>query len=121
MRGDAPHWNRWQELVVKALKRGKIFTAEQLTLGMMTYLEDGFPAEILPAWTQWLCENKPLWDEETKHFVETFLPHEPIGIVHISGFDDMRLDRKLTTEITTVSGKTIQKSLRYEGFDGEAE
>lgn len=118
MRGDAPHWKRWQELVVKALKKGKIFTAEQLTLGMLTYLED-YPVEILPAWTQWLCENKPLWDEEHNQFVEPFLPHEPISIVHISGWDEMRLDRSLTTDFKTLDGEVIKKSYRYPEFNGE--
>ncbi|HCQ70834.1 MAG: hypothetical protein CL570_01690 [Alphaproteobacteria bacterium] len=118
MRGDSPHWKRWQELLLQALKKGKIFTAEQLTLGMLTYLED-YPVEILPAWTQWLCENKPLWDEEKSIFVETFLPNEPIGIIHVSGYDEMRVDRRVTTPIKTVDGKVIDKTFRYMGYDGE--
>ena len=118
MRSDAPHWKRWQELLLQALKKGKIFTAEQLTLGMLTYLED-YPVEILPAWTQWLCENKPLWDEEKGIFVETFLPNEPIGIIHVSGYDEMRVDRRVTTPIKTVDGKVIDKTFRYMGYDGE--
>ena len=118
MRGDAPHWKRWQELLLQALKKGKIFTAEQLTLGMLSYLED-YPVEILPAWTQWLCENKPLWDEEKQCFVETFLPNEAIGIIHVSGYDAMRVDRSVTTPIKTVSGTIIDKTFRYMGYDGE--
>lgn len=109
---DAPHWNRWQELLLQALKKGKIFTAEQLTLGMLTYLDD-YKVEILPAWTQWLCENKPFWDESQNKFIEPYLPHETIGLMHVSGFDDMRLDKNITTDIKTLKGKTIQKSLRY--------
>lgn len=118
LRADAPHWTRWQELVLKALKKGKIFTAEQLTLGMLTYLE-GFPVEILPAWTQWLCENKPLWDSQRQLFVEPFLPHEVIGIIHVSGYDTMRLNRSERTDIQTLGGETISKSFRYAGYDGE--
>ncbi|MFN3701827.1 MAG: hypothetical protein ACK4VI_09975 [Alphaproteobacteria bacterium] len=118
---DAPHWNRWQSLVVQALRKGKVFTAEQLTLGMLTYLEDDYPVEILPAWTQWLCENKPLWDEKRGVFTENFLPHEPISIVHISGYDEMRLDRKVKTELTTITGKPFAGSFRYPHFDGEAQ
>lgn len=112
MPGNAPHWKRWQELLLLALKKGKIFTAEQLTLGMLTYLEN-YPAEILPAWTQWLCENKPMWNEEQNKFIEPYLPHEPIGLMHVSGFDEMRLDKNVTTDITCKNGNTIQKTLRY--------
>ncbi len=120
MAGDAPHWARWQELVEQACKKGKIFTAEQLTLGMMVYLED-YPAEILPAWTQWLCENKPLWDEDKQSFVENFLPHEEISIVHISGYDEMRKNRTVSIDAKTIDGKDKRLSFRYPYYDGEAE
>lgn len=110
--GNAPHWERWQSLLLQALKRGKVFTAEQLTLGVLTYLEE-YPAEILPAWTQWLCENKPHWDKKRELFVEPFLPQEPIGIVHVSGFDDMRRDRAVLTEIPCTDGTSFQGTLRY--------
>ncbi len=112
MPGNAPHWKRWQALVLKALENGKIFTAEQLTLGMMVYLEN-YKVEILPAWTQWLCENKPFWDADTQLFIEPFLPNEPIGIMHVSGYDEMRLDPSITTDVQTPEGKIIQKSFRF--------
>ncbi len=117
LNANAPHWDRWQELVIKALKKGKVFTAEQLCLGVMSYLE-GFPFEILPAWTHWLCEFKPLWDEENKQFVEPFLPHNPLGILHMSGFDEMRLDRELKTYFKTLKNKEVMMSYRYADFDG---
>lgn len=108
---DAPHWARWQELVVQTMKRGKIFTAEQLSLGKMCHLE-GFEYEALPAWAHWLCEFKPLYDEQRGLFVEPYLPHQPIGILHLSGVDEMRLDRSVTTDFKTLDGKTIQKTYR---------
>ena len=116
---DAPHWTHWQKLILKALKKGNIFTAEQLTLGIMCHI-DGLEAEILPAWAHWLCEFKPLWDEDKNIFVEPFLPHEPIGILHLSGFDEMRLNRSITTDFKTTRGKTIQKSYRFPFLDGAA-
>jgi hypothetical protein len=114
---DAPHWQRWQELAIQAMTKGKIFTAEQTSLGKLCYLE-GYEYEILPSWAHWLCEFKPLWDEKSEQFVEPYLPHLPIGILHISGFDEMRLDRSVTTDFKTTDGKTIQKSYRYSAFDG---
>jgi hypothetical protein len=117
---DAPHWDVWQGLIVKALQSpfGKAFTAEQLTLGMMIYLK-GLPAEILPAWTHWVCEYKPLWDEKNQQFVEPSLPHEPISILHLSGYDKMRVDRSDKTSFKTMTGQEISMSYRYPYFDGE--
>lgn len=117
--GDAPHWERWQKLAIQALKKGKVFTAEQLTLGMMIYLE-GYKAEFLPAWCNWLCEVKPLWDDTKMQFVEPYLPHTPIGIVHMSGVDEMRLDRRVKDNFKTLDNKDIELSYRYPDFDGES-
>jgi hypothetical protein len=120
LRADAPHWSRWQTLVIEAMTKGKVFTAEQLCLGKMCYLE-GFKYEILPAYAHWLCEFKPLWDTQKSAFVEPFLPHEEIGVLHISGFDEMRIDRSQTTEFQTTDGKSITHTYRYPFFDGEAD
>lgn len=117
---DAPHWNRWQELVKTAVKRGKVFTAEQTSLGVLSYIE-GYPFEILPAWTHWLCEEKPLWDSEKSMFVEPYLPHNEISALHLSGFDEMRVDRSITTDFKTLDGGTIEKSYRFPYFDGETD
>lgn len=114
----APHWERWQELIVQALKKGKVFTAEQLTLGMIVYLEK-YPAEFLPAWCNWLLTNKPAWDEKNKHFVEPFLPHTPIGIMHLSGCDTMRLNRNIKESITTTNGDIVTMTYRYPWYDGQ--
>jgi len=117
---DAPHWDIWQDLLIEAVtsRYGKAFTAEQLTLGMMVYLE-GCPAEILPAWTHWTCEHKLKWDPKNGKWVEPFLPHEEISILHLSGYDDMRVDRSVRTDFLTVDDKEISLSYRYAGYDGE--
>lgn len=120
LRADAPHWSRWQTLVKEAMTKGKVFTAEQLCLGKMCYLE-GFTYQILPAYAHWLCEFKPLWDAQKSLFVEPFLPHEEIGVLHISGFDKMRIDRSQTTDFKTLDGRTIQQSYRYTHYDGETD
>lgn len=115
---DAQHWKRWQELAIRAMTHGKLFTAEQLTLGILTHIED-YPAEILPAWAHWLCEFKPLWDEKSQRFIEPYLPHEPISCLHLTGFDTMRLDRSKTLEFQTLQGNMVEKSYRYPFFNGE--
>ncbi len=115
---DAPHWERWQSLILKALEKGKVFTAEQLTMGMMIHL-DGYAVELLPAWCNWLCEYKPKWDTIQKIWVEPFLPHIPLSLVHLSGQDKMRIDRSVTEEFETLQNETIVLSYRYPGLDGE--
>lgn len=116
---DAPHWVRWQELVKQAaMKRRDCYSAEQLSLGVLCYLE-GYKYEILPAWCHWICRYKPLYNNETGKFVEPFLPHEEIGILHLLNTGKMRLDRSLSTNFQTLDGNTVQLSYRYPGFDGE--
>lgn len=117
LRGDAPHWAIWQTLILRALEHGKVFTAEQLTLGMCIHME-GLPAELLPAWCNWLCEVPPLWDSEKALFVEPYLPRHRLGIVHLSGRDVMRSDRSVTDNFQTTSGARVEKSLRYPFYDG---
>lgn len=109
---NAPHWERWQELILKALDKGKVFTAEQLTLGILVYLEK-YSAELLPAYCNWLCDTSPVWDEENRIYVEPYLPNHPIGIMHLSGCDKMRADKQETREIKTLTGTTISKNFRY--------
>ena len=120
LKGTAPHWIRWQELIIKALRKGKIFTAEQLTLGIMIHLEK-CKAEFLPAVCNWLCSTKPVWDSTQKIFVEPYIPHHPVGILHLSGIDAMRLDRTITSEFSTINGdkETVSLSYRYPRFDGK--
>lgn len=113
MAGNAPHWKHWQGLIEHALKRGKVFTAEQLTMGIMIW-KDKFSAELLPAPCNWLCETKPLWDTKQKCFIEPYLPHQKIGIMHLSGYDSMRVHPDETTEVMTLSGDVVQKSLRFQ-------
>lgn len=120
LRGDAPHWEKWQSLMIDKLQKGKgkIFTSDQLTLGRLCYLEN-YPYTVLPAYMHWLCETKPLWDESKNLFVEPFLPHEEIGILHLSGWDRMRLDRSENTDFETLNGQTITHTYRYPYYDGE--
>ncbi|MCB9987539.1 MAG: glycosyl transferase family 8 [Rhodospirillales bacterium] len=112
MRADAPHWARWQVLIRQALKRGNIFTAEQLTMGMMIYLEDA-AAEFLPSLCNWLCDTKPLYDPAQRRFIEPYLPHLPIGILHLTGYDSMRADKGVVTDIKFPDGSVHPMSLRF--------
>lgn len=120
LRGDAPHWEHWQNLVLKAVVNGKVFTAEQLSMGVMCHI-DGLPVEILPAWTNWLCEFTPPFDPVKGQFVEPYIPRHPIGIMHISGFDKLRRDRSILTELEMTNGETFQGTLRTPFYNGETD
>lgn len=116
--GTAPHWKGWQNLLLKALKKGPIFTAEQMTMGVLIHLEK-YEVEILPAYMHWLCNSKPLFDKTSGNFVEKYMPHETLGILHLSGFDEMRVNRKIEEDIETLCGETMKISYRYPYFNGE--
>lgn len=116
MAADAPHWPQWQRRMVEAATRGKVFTAEQLSLGRIVYLE-GLGVELLPAYALWQCEYKPLWSEARGAFVEPFLPRETIGILHMSGVDAMREDRAVREAYATETGGSVSRNIRYPHFD----
>lgn len=110
LRQDAPHWAAWRERQGQVLKRGRVFTADQLALGMIVHL-DGLPAELMPETCNYMG---PMWTctDDGTTLVERYLPNAPVGVVHLAGYDAMRLDPALTTEVRTVGGQTLQRSLR---------
>ena len=115
---DAPHWDAWQKTIIQALQKGKVFTAEQLSLGVIIHLQK-LPIEILPAYMHWFCQQDLVWDQENKAFVEPYLPHQPIGILHLSGHDQMRVDRSVRIELSDLSNQTVKTTYRYPLYDGE--
>lgn len=120
LRGDAPHWAHWQNLVLQAVKKGKVFTAEQLSMGVMCHV-DGLPFELLPAWSNWLCNNPPPLEKETGKFIEPFLPRQEIGIMHISGYDKLRRDRSVLTTLHYKNGESFEGTLRTPFYNGETD
>lgn len=112
----APHWQRWQELVASAAAKGKLFTAEQLCLGVIVYLE-GYKAEFLPSYTHWLCSRPLKWDAVNKQFVEPYIPNEPISLLHLTAVDALRASHKATKTFETTDGQTVEMSLRYPHLD----
>ena len=58
------------------------------------------------------------FDEENKTFVEPYLPNYKIGIMHLAAGiwkdnKDMRLDKDIKIDIKTLTGKILNKSLRF--------
>ena len=46
LRRDAPHWEVWRRRQAECLRHGRVFTSDQLALGIMVHA-DGLPAELM--------------------------------------------------------------------------
>ncbi len=113
----APHWARWQALVLQAARRGRLFPAEQVSLGGLIHLER-YAAELLTAYTHWVCDIPPLWNTQSRMFEEPFSPHAVLGVLHLSGVDAMRADRTQKVPYQTETGDRVMLNIRYPHCDG---
>ena len=111
---DAPHWEAWQKNLKKALNSGKIFGSEQVAMNVTIYV-DNLEIEILPAYCNWTLTNKIKFDTEKNSLVEFYLPNHEIGIMHLAGktSDHIRYNKNYLSDIQTLDGKIIKKSLRF--------
>jgi hypothetical protein len=105
----APHWEAWRKRIAQVLVKGRVFTADQLAMGLMIHA-DGLAVEHAPEicnyMTHWTCTA----DETT--LVERYIPNAKVGVIHMAGYDALRRDKALTVPITTLDGRVIHKSLR---------
>ena len=110
LRRDAPHWELWRRRQAEVLKRGRIFTSDQLSLGLAVYV-DGAPVERLPEGCNYMG---PYWSctDDARELVERYIPNTPVGIVHMAGYDEMRRGLEVTTDVQTLDGRVLRKSLR---------
>ena len=80
---------------------------------------DNVDVEFLPLKCNWITSHLlPKFDNQNNTFVEPFLPNEKIGIMHLAagiwdGNKDMRLDKNVKVDITTLSREKNIKSLRF--------
>ena len=115
---NSPCWAVWQKNLRKTLNAGKIFGSEGLAINMSVYIDE-VDTEFLPLNCNWITSNLlPKFDEKINKFVEPFLPNYTIGIIHLAAGiwkedKDMRLDKSVKIEITTLENKVLIKSLRY--------
>ena len=113
---DAPHWPVWELCLSVALRRSCSILTDQLALNLAVYGQGLFPrTELLPAWVNWTCHaGLPAWDEAVGGLVEPYLPHPPIGILHLTGPKDPADPRSNQYRLsTTASEKTCAVCLRY--------
>jgi len=106
-------WKCFQKNIKLAAKKGRIFGTDQVALALSIY-EDGIPSEFLPAYCNWMCEfNMPKYDRDKDKFVEPYIPNHPIALIHLAGLDNIRKDKNILSDIETLEGLQIKKSLRY--------
>ena len=114
LNADAPHWVVWQKNLKQALSSGKIFGSEQVAMNIAIYVDD-LEIEILPAYCNWTHIYRLKFDTVNNTLVEPYLPNHEIGIVHLAGktSDVVRFNKNHLSEIRTLEGKIIKKSLRF--------
>ena len=111
-------WNSWQTNLLQTLKAGNIFGSEGLAINMSVYI-DNLETEFLPLNCNWITSNLlPKFDEDKDTWVEPYLPNYKIGIMHLAAGiwkdnEDMRLNKSIKIDIQTLTGKILNKSLRF--------
>ena len=111
-------WKLWQKILKKALSAGRIFGSEGLAINIAVY-EENADVEFLPLYCNWITSNVlPKFDINKNTFVEPYLPHNQIGIMHLAAGlwkdgKDMRTHKEVKIPIKTIQGEEIEKSLRY--------
>ena len=110
----SPHWEVRQKNLKIALNSGKIFGSEQIAMNITVYVNN-LDVEILPAYCNWTLVDKMKFDIKNNTFVEPYLPNHKIGIIHLAGKNnnDVRLNKNLLSDVKTLEGEIIKKSLRF--------
>ena len=115
---NSPGWISWQKNLEITLKAGNIFGSEGLAINMSVYIDD-LETEFLPLNCNWITSNLlPKYNNKEDTFVEPYLPHYKIGIMHLAAGiwrdgKDMRVNKDIKIEIDTTENTTVLKSLRY--------
>ena len=106
----APHWERLRHWQNEILKKGRLFTSDQLSIGLTIY-HDQLTYEALPD----ICNYIYPWryDEDKNLFVDYFAPYTPVSIVHLAGQDQSRNDHLYEAKMLNQNDQIIKKTLRY--------
>ena len=106
----APHWERLRHWQNEILKKGRLFTSDQLSIGLTIY-HDQLTYEALPD----ICNYIYPWryDEDKNLFVDYFAPYTPVSIVHLAGQDQSRNDHLYEVKMLNQDDQIIKKTLRY--------
>lgn len=114
LNNKAPHWDHWQHWQNIVLKKGRVFTSDQLSLALAV-IENNLKHELLPDICNFL--NPPIWrfDESINMFTDLYLPHEPISIIHLAGMND-RLSETLSVQCINENDEIISQKIHYKMY-----
>ncbi|HEY9850038.1 MAG TPA: TylF/MycF/NovP-related O-methyltransferase [Leptolyngbyaceae cyanobacterium] len=106
---DAPHWEIWAECLQEGLQKAHSLMTDQFALNLAVYNYGLFEqTELLPSWCNWTCHfGLPVWDKEKSCLVEPYLPHDPIGILHLTNEKYERVN------LVSTDKNLVEVSLRY--------
>ena len=114
LENDAPHWLVWQKNLRLALKKGRIFGSEQIAMNVTIYC-DQLKVQILPTYCNWFLIENIKFDEIKNTYVEPYLPHHRIGIIHLAGkkYDEYRFNKNKLLDVMSLNNNWIQKNIRF--------
>lgn len=102
---DAPHWRAWGKTLAEALQRSRNALIDQTTLNHVIYAQ-GLPASFLPARCNWISHHAtPVRQAPGGPLLEPSLPHERLGIVHLTLWMKERLDLRYPGATETRGGR----------------
>lgn len=107
---NAPHWRIWSDSISIALRSKCSTITDQIALNFSIYARGLFSAtELLPVVCNWTCHSGfPAWDQEKQEFVEPYLPHTSVGILHLTA-----RDKTADRDIRTLSGDQVRMRVCY--------
>jgi hypothetical protein len=117
---DSPIWDIWAANIQVGVRRTRHHSIDQAALNLAVFdhpdlfhydQPDKRNIQFLPATCNWLChQSLPLYDKVSQRFVEPYLPHAPIGIIHRASHD---FRNNKSAPIYTTDGDTIVFNLKY--------
>jgi tetratricopeptide (TPR) repeat protein len=109
LRADAPHWRVWQQSLNQALAKVRYPLVEQTAFNHAVYTKRLLTA-LLPATANWQTHRRlPFIDPRTGLLCEPYPPHEPLGIIHVTGPEKQRRHTLLRLD-----GIQVSRSMLYE-------
>lgn len=111
LKKDAPHWERFRYWQQRILKKGRVFTSDQLSMGLAVY-HDAMPYEPLPD----ICNyfGRLRWNASINKFVDFYVPNDPISIIHLAAQDKIRENKYLEHELLDMNDNTVSKKIRFQ-------
>ena len=115
LRAGSPSWRTWAQAMEEAFARTANFLAEQSAFNLAVHRR-GARAHFLPSWCNWAVHHAaPCWDAGRERFVEPLLPHQTLGIVHLT----VHTKRQPTLPVRQLGGardgEVVEMRVRFSG------